>query len=105
MNQAPHLGGQAVQLVVAQVQIQQVCEVDEQLVWDGVDAVVAQIQDQHISAVLQVPRNLGQLIVAEVLYGRVRIILNDFYEQSLFLETEAFCCRSAPQEMFECDHL
>lgn len=43
VNQASHLGWQAVQLVVAQVQIQQVCQVDEQLVGDGVDAIVAQI--------------------------------------------------------------
>lgn len=43
VNKASHLGRQAVQLIVAQVQIQQVCQVDEQLVGDGVDAVVAQI--------------------------------------------------------------
>lgn len=67
VNQASHLGRQAVQLVVAQVQIQQVCQVDEQLVGDGVDAVVAQVQHQHVPAVLQVPGNLRQLIVAQVL--------------------------------------
>lgn len=67
VNQASHLGWQAVQLVVTQVQIQQVCQVDEQLVGDGVDAVVAQVQHQHVPAVLQVPGNLRQLIVAQVL--------------------------------------
>lgn len=67
VNQASHLGRQAVQLVVTQVQIQQVCQVDEQLVGDGVDAVVAQVQHQHVPAVLQVPGNLRQLIVAQVL--------------------------------------
>lgn len=67
VNQASHLGWQAVQLVVAQVQIQQVCQVDEQLVGDGVDAIVAQIQHQHVPAVLQVPGDLCQLVVAQVL--------------------------------------
>lgn len=67
VNQAPHLGRQAVQLVVAQVQIQQVCQVDKQLVGDGVDAVVAQVQHQHVPAVLQVPGDLRQLVVAQVL--------------------------------------
>lgn len=52
VDQTSHLWRQAVQLVVAQVQIQQVCQVDEQLVGDGVDAVVAQIQHQHVPAVL-----------------------------------------------------
>ena len=52
MHQASHLGRQTVQLVVAQVQVQQVCQVDEQLVGDGVDTVVAQIQHQHVPAVL-----------------------------------------------------
>lgn len=67
MNQAPHLGRQAVQLVVAQVQVQQVRQVDEQLVGDGVDAIVAQVQHQHVPAVLQVPGDLRQLVVAQVL--------------------------------------
>lgn len=67
MHQASHLGWQAVQLVVAQVQIEQVCQVDEQLVGDGVDAVVAEIQHQHVPAVLQVPGDLCQLIVAQIL--------------------------------------
>lgn len=67
VNQAPHLGRQAVQLVVAQVQIQQVRQVDEQLVGDGIDAVVAQVQHQHVAAVLQVPGDLCQLVVAQVL--------------------------------------
>lgn len=67
VNQASHLRWQAVQLVVAQVQIEQVCQVDEQLVGDGVDAIVAQIQHQHVPAVLQVPGDLRQLIVAQVL--------------------------------------
>lgn len=67
VHQASHLGWQAVQLVVAQVQIKQVCQVDEQLVRDGVDAVVAEIQHQHVPAVLQVPGDLCQLIVAQVL--------------------------------------
>lgn len=38
VDQAPHLGGQALQLVVAQIQVQQVRQVDEQLVGDVVDA-------------------------------------------------------------------
>lgn len=67
MHQASHLGWQAVQFVVTQVQIQQVCQIDEQLVGDGVDAVVAQIEHQHVLAVLQVPGDLCQLIVAQVL--------------------------------------
>lgn len=67
VNQAPHLGRQAVQLVVAQVQIQQVRQVDKQLVGDGVDAVVAQVQHQHVPAVLQVPGDLRQLVAAQVL--------------------------------------
>lgn len=67
VHQASHLGRQAVELVVTQVQIQQVCQVDEQLVGDGIDAVVAQIQHQHVPAVLQLPRYLCQLIVAQVL--------------------------------------
>ena len=67
MNQASHLRWQAVQLVVTQIQIQQVCQVDEQLVGDGVNAVVAQIQHQHVPAVLQVPGDLGQLIETQVL--------------------------------------
>lgn len=67
VDQASHLRWQAVQLVVAQVQIQQVCQVDEQLVGDGVDAVVAQIQHKHVPAVLQVPGDLCQLIVTQVL--------------------------------------
>lgn len=67
VDQAPHLGRQAVQLVVAQVQVQQVRQVDEQLVGDGVDAVVAQVQHQHVPAVLQVPGDLRQLVVAQVL--------------------------------------
>lgn len=69
VNQASHLRRQAVQLVVAQVQIQQVRQVDEQLVGDRVDAIVAQIQHQHVPAVLQVPGDLRQLIVAQVLNG------------------------------------
>lgn len=72
VHQASHLGWQAVQLVVAQVQVQQVCEVDEQLVGDGIDAVVTQIQHQHVPAVLQVPGNLSQLIVAQILQGRIK---------------------------------
>lgn len=67
VHQAPHLGRQAVQLVVAQVQVQQVREVDEQLVGNGVDAVVAQIQHQHVPAVLQVPGDLRQLVVTQIL--------------------------------------
>lgn len=67
VNQAPHLGRQAVQLVVAQVQVQQVRQVDEELVGDGVDAVVAQVEHQHVPAVLQVPGDLRQLVVAQVL--------------------------------------
>lgn len=69
VNQASHLRRQAVKLVVAQVQIQQVRQVDEQLVGDRVDAIVAQIQHQHVPAVLQVPGDLRQLIVAQVLNG------------------------------------
>lgn len=69
VNQASHLRWQAVQLVVAQVQVQQVRQVDEQLVGDRVDAIVAQIQHQHVPAVLQVPGDLRQLIVAQVLNG------------------------------------
>lgn len=69
MNQASHLGRQTIQFVVTQVQIQQVCQVDEQLVGDGLDAVVAQIQHQHVLAVLQVPWDLCQLIIAQVLNG------------------------------------
>lgn len=67
MNQTSHLGGQAVQLVVTQVQIQQVCQVDEQLVGDGVNGVVAQVKNEHVPAVLEVPGDLGQLIVTQVL--------------------------------------
>lgn len=67
VHQASHLGRQAVQLVVAQVQIQQVRQVDKQLVGDGVDAVVTQIQHQHVPAVLQFPGDLCQLIVAQIL--------------------------------------
>lgn len=67
VNQASHLGWQAVQLVVTQIQIQQVCQVDEQLVGDRVNAIVTQIQHQHVPAVLQVPGDLCQLIVAQVL--------------------------------------
>lgn len=70
VHQAPHLWGQAVQLIVAQVQIQQVGKVDEQLIGDGVDAVVTQIQHQHVPAVLQVPGDLRQLIVAQILKER-----------------------------------
>lgn len=67
MNQASHLRGQAVQLVVAQVQIQQVGQVDKQLVGDGVDVVVTQIQHQHVPAVLKVSGDLCQLIVTQIL--------------------------------------
>lgn len=74
VNQAPHLWRQAVQLVVTQVQIQQVCQVDEQLIGDGVNAIVAQIEDQHVPAVLQVPGDLCQLVVAEVLQEEVRTV-------------------------------
>lgn len=38
VHQAPHLWGEALQLVVTQVQVEQVCQVDEELVGDGVDA-------------------------------------------------------------------
>lgn len=38
VHEAPHLRGQGLQSVVAQVQVQQVRQVDEQLVWDVVDA-------------------------------------------------------------------
>lgn len=75
VHQASHLRRQAVQLVVAQVQIQQVCEVDEQLVGDGVDAVVAQIQHQHVLAVLQVSGDLRQLIVAQILKEKMELRL------------------------------
>lgn len=67
VDQASHLGWQTIQLIVTQVQIQQVCQVDEQLVGDGVDGVVAQIQHQHVPAVLQIPGDLRQQIVAQVL--------------------------------------
>lgn len=70
MNQTSHLGGQAVQLVVTQVQIQQVCQVDEQLVGDGINGVVAQVKHEHVPAVLEVPGDLGQLIVTQVLQER-----------------------------------
>lgn len=70
VHQAPHLRRQAVQLVVAQVQIQQVGQVDEQLVGDGVDAVVTQVQHQHVPAVLQVSGDLRQLVVAQILEER-----------------------------------
>lgn len=39
MHQAAHLWGQAFQAVLAEVQVQQVSEVDEELVGNGVDAV------------------------------------------------------------------
>lgn len=39
VDQAPHLWWEALQLVVAQVQVQQVRQVDEELVGDAVDAV------------------------------------------------------------------
>lgn len=38
VHQAPHLWWEALQLVVTQVQVEQVCQVDEELVGDGVDA-------------------------------------------------------------------
>lgn len=38
VHQAPHLGWEALQLVVTQVQVEQVRQVDEELVGDGVDA-------------------------------------------------------------------
>lgn len=38
VDQAPHLWGETLQLVVAQVQVEQVRQVDEELVGDGVDA-------------------------------------------------------------------
>lgn len=38
VDQAPHLWWETLQLVVAQVQVQQVRQVDEELVGDGVDA-------------------------------------------------------------------
>lgn len=38
VHQAAHLWGQALQAVLAEVQVQQVSEVDEELVGDGVDA-------------------------------------------------------------------
>lgn len=38
VNQAPHLGREALQLIVAQVQVQQVRQVDKELVGDVVDA-------------------------------------------------------------------
>lgn len=39
VHQAAHLWGQALQAVLTEVQVQQVGEVDEELVGDGVDAV------------------------------------------------------------------
>lgn len=39
VHEPAHLGGQALQAVLAEVQVQQVSEVDEELVGDGVDAV------------------------------------------------------------------
>lgn len=39
VHQAAHLWGQALQAVLAEVQVQQVGEVDEELVGDGVNAV------------------------------------------------------------------
>lgn len=39
VDQAPHLWWETLQLVVAQVQVEQVRQVDEELVGDGVDAV------------------------------------------------------------------
>lgn len=41
---------------------------------------MAQIQDQHVSTVLQVPGDLCQLVVAEVLEEKENA-LNDLYEQ------------------------
>lgn len=38
VHQAAHLRGQALQAVLAEVQVQQVSEVDEELVGDGVNA-------------------------------------------------------------------
>ncbi len=93
VNQTSHLGWQAVQLVVAQVQIQQVRQVDEQLVGDGVDAVVAQIQHQHVPAVLQLPGDLSQLIVAQILRGEEG--------KSVEKTQYCFCCRYGLQpELF-----
>lgn len=39
VHEPAHLGGQALQAVFAEVQVQQVSEVDEELVGDAVDAV------------------------------------------------------------------
>lgn len=39
VHEPAHLGGQALQAVLAEVQVQQVSKVDEELVGDGVDAV------------------------------------------------------------------
>lgn len=99
VHQAAHLRGQALQAVLAEVQVQQVGEVDEELVGDGVDTtggeqeppesapatpprptcplplaglapVVAEVQHQHVLGVLQLPRALRQLVVAQVLGRR-----------------------------------
>ena len=67
VHQTSHLRGQAVQLVIAQVQVQQVGQIDEQLVGDAVDGVVAEVEDQHVLGVLQVSGDLRQLVVAQVL--------------------------------------
>ena len=39
VDQASHLRWEALQLVVAQVEVEQVCQVDEELVGDGLNAV------------------------------------------------------------------
>lgn len=46
---------------------------------------MAQIQDQHVSAVLQVPGDLRQLVVAEVLKEEDRTFSMIYMSTSLFL--------------------
>lgn len=71
MDEASHLWWQTIQLVVTQIQIQQVCQVNKQLIGNGVNGVVAQVQHQHVPAVLQVSGDLRQLIVAQVLQKKI----------------------------------
>lgn len=39
MDQASHLRGQAVQIIVTQVQVEQISQINEQLIWYVINAV------------------------------------------------------------------
>lgn len=44
MNQTPHLRGKTVQLIVTQIQVEQISQVNEQLIWYVVNAENARIR-------------------------------------------------------------